>query len=307
MTNAVTKVELPLSVWPTAQTTARWQRTQAGRYLPGATAHPAKMLPALARHAISAYTHPGELVLDPMCGIGTTLVEAVHLGRHAVGVELEPHWADLATANLAHALAAAATAAPHRGVDALRGTATTTAQVVCGDARELLQLLPGELHGKVALVVTSPPYSHASYNHGHVRPRPGAGVEQWDNRYSTPDRPNPHNLGNTSHARLLAGVEQILAACRQVLRPGGLVVVTARPWRLHGELVDLPGQVEHAAERAGLIPFERNVALLCGLADDHLVSRHSFFQLDNARKARARGHPIHVVAHEDVLVFRNSQ
>jgi DNA modification methylase len=31
------------------------------------------------------------VVLDPMCGIGTTLVEAVHLGRHAIGVEYEPH------------------------------------------------------------------------------------------------------------------------------------------------------------------------------------------------------------------------
>jgi modification methylase len=58
---------LPLSVWPTAQQTSRAQR--AGRYLPASTAHPAKMLPALARHAIAAYTQPGDVVLDPMCGI----------------------------------------------------------------------------------------------------------------------------------------------------------------------------------------------------------------------------------------------
>jgi DNA modification methylase len=81
---------LPLSVWPTAQQPAATQR--AGRYLQASTAHPAKMLPAIARHAIQRYSKPGDLVLDPMCGIGTTLVEAVHLGRHAVGVELEPRW-----------------------------------------------------------------------------------------------------------------------------------------------------------------------------------------------------------------------
>jgi tRNA G10 N-methylase Trm11 len=275
---------LPVSVWATAQTPSRWQRQ--GRYLAASRAHPAKMLPAVARHAIEAYTRPGELVFDPMCGIGTSLVEAVHLGRHAAGIELEPRWAGLAEANLALAQASGAPG---------------TGQVVTGDARDLAHLLPGELHGRVALVLTSPPYSHASYNHGQVRTQPGAGVAKWDNRYSA----NRDNLGNTSHARLLQGVQEILAGCRQVLRPGGFVVLTARPWRSHGRLVDLPGQVARAAEHAGLVAFERNVALLAGLRDERLVGRASFFQLDNTRKSRAAGLPIHVVAHEDVLVFRS--
>ena len=67
-----------------------------GRYLPAATAHPGKMLPAIAATAITRYTQPGDLVADPMCGIGTTLIEAVHLGRDAIGVEYEPRWAALA-------------------------------------------------------------------------------------------------------------------------------------------------------------------------------------------------------------------
>lgn len=98
---------LPLSVWPVAQQQSQHQR--AGRYLPEAMAHPAKMLPALAGHAITAYTRPGEVVLDPMCGIGTTLVEAAHLARHAIGVEYEPRWAALARAGLAHAATQGAT------------------------------------------------------------------------------------------------------------------------------------------------------------------------------------------------------
>ena len=174
-------------------------------------------------------------------------------------------------------------------------------EVICGDARDLVHLLPGELHGQVALVLTSPPYTNAAYNHGQVRTRPGQGVEKWNRSYST----NPDNLGNTTPTRLLAGVEQILAGCARVLRRGGLVVLTTRPWRWHGALVDLPGQVAAAAERAGLVPLERNVALLAGLRDERLVGRASFFQIDNTRKARAAGLPIHVVAHEDLLVFRS--
>ena len=78
-------------MWATAQRDARTQRR--GRYLPASTAHPAKMLPAIAATAITRYTQPGDLVADPMCGIGTTLVEAVHLGRDGLGIEYEPRWA----------------------------------------------------------------------------------------------------------------------------------------------------------------------------------------------------------------------
>ena len=87
-----------LSVWPTAQRDARSQRR--GRYLPASTAHPAKMLPAIAATAITRYTQPGDLVADPMCGIGTTLAEALYLGRDALGVEFEGRWARIAAANI---------------------------------------------------------------------------------------------------------------------------------------------------------------------------------------------------------------
>ena len=92
---------VPLAVWPFAQTSAQYQRL--GRYLPGSTSHPGKMLPELAGRLVAEYCPPGGLVADPMCGIGTTLVEAAALGRRAVGVELEPRWAALARANLTRA------------------------------------------------------------------------------------------------------------------------------------------------------------------------------------------------------------
>jgi len=81
-------------------------------------------------------------------------------------------------------------------------------------------------------------------------------------------------------------------------------VVTARPWRHHGELVDLPAAVLAAGATAGLIPTARCVALLAGLRGSQLIPRPSFFQLDNIRKARARGEPWHLIVHEAVLIFR---
>jgi modification methylase len=275
---------LPLSVWATAQQDARTQRR--GRYLPASTAHPAKMLPAIAATAITRYTRPGDLVADPMCGIGTTVIEAIHLGRDAIGIEYEPRWAHIAAANI---------------TCARRNGATGEAEVIRGDARQLSALLPAGMAGRVALVVTSPPYGRSV--HGQVRAEQragGGGVQKYDNRYSD----DPANLASHGIDDLLAGFTQILTGCKELLRPGGTVVVTARPWRQRGELVDLPGAVLAAGASAGLIPAERCVALLAGLRGQRLIPRPSFFQLDNIRKARARGEPWHLIVHEDVLVFR---
>ena len=49
-----------------------------------------KFIPQIAARAISLLTQPGELVVDPYCGSGTTLLESVLLGRRAVGVDLNP-------------------------------------------------------------------------------------------------------------------------------------------------------------------------------------------------------------------------
>ena len=46
--------------------------------------------PAFARLSILAHTRPGDLVLDPFCGRGTALLEALLNGRRAVGCDINP-------------------------------------------------------------------------------------------------------------------------------------------------------------------------------------------------------------------------
>lgn len=48
--------------------------------------YPARFSPLVARAAIESFTLPGDTILDPFSGGGTSLVEALALGRHAVGV-----------------------------------------------------------------------------------------------------------------------------------------------------------------------------------------------------------------------------
>jgi hypothetical protein len=220
-----------------------------------------------------------------MCGIGTTLVEAVHQGRHTLGIEYEPRWAHLTAQNLHHAHTHGAPA---------------TGDVYCGDARHLTQLIPAPLHGTVDLVLTSPPYGPSV--HGQVRSTRETGhrgVTKKDYRYSH----DPANLAHTTTDQLLQAFTEILTQCRHMLRPGGTTVVTTRPWRQRGELIDLPSAVLAAGHAAGLTPTERCAALLAGIRNSRLIARPSFFQMKNVRDARRRGIPLALVQHEDVLVF----
>jgi len=254
----------PLSVWPTAQRDARAQRR--GRYLPESTPHPGKMLPAIAATAIARYTRPGDLVADPMCGIGTTLVEAVCLGRRGLGIEYEDRWAKVAAANVARAR--------QRG-------APGTAEVIRGDARELPALLPPDVPGTAALVVTSPPYGASVHGQVSAEQRRDAagGVRKYDNRYGD----DPANLASRRLDELLDGFTQILAGCAALLRPGGLAVITARPWRQHGVRRSLGEQSRHlvlliCCRRSGG-RFRVMVAQQCGFCPAELSAAACRVQL----------------------------
>jgi DNA modification methylase len=50
--------------------------------------YPARFSPAFVRAAIETFTAPGDTILDPYVGGGTSLVEALALGRHGVGIDI---------------------------------------------------------------------------------------------------------------------------------------------------------------------------------------------------------------------------
>ncbi len=59
-------------------------------------AHFATFPPALVEPCILAGSKPGDLVLDPFIGSGTTAMVARNLGRRAIGIDLNPEYLDLA-------------------------------------------------------------------------------------------------------------------------------------------------------------------------------------------------------------------
>jgi modification methylase len=269
-------------VWPCAQTTGHAQR--AGRYAPAASAHPAKMLPELARRIATEYAPTGGLVVDPMCGIGTTLVEASSLGRRSVGVELDVRWADLARRNLALALPA---------------DQASLGEVRIGDARRLPELLR-DLAGTIDLIATAPPLARtpATIHQHHRRHRGRLRRGDTDN-----DPFDPAALGNAHGAAYPHEMATIYAGCFEILRPGGLLVTVTRNPRRQGRVVDLTATTVTLAEQAGYQYLQHVIALLAAVRDSTLFARPSLWQLHHTRRAIARGEPASLLVYEDVLVF----
>ena len=63
---------------------------------PEKTMHPCQFPIELAERCVLALTDPGDLILDPFAGIGTSLVSAVAHDRHGVGIELRDEYAAIA-------------------------------------------------------------------------------------------------------------------------------------------------------------------------------------------------------------------
>ena len=66
------------------------------------TNHPAPFHIALARDHIATWSNPGDVVLDPFSGSGTTAKAAKELGRMFIGLEISPEYCEIAERRVAH-------------------------------------------------------------------------------------------------------------------------------------------------------------------------------------------------------------
>lgn len=63
--------------------------------------HPASFTEKLAEDHILTWTNPGDLVLDPMCGSGTTLKMAKKNGRRFIGIDISEEYCQLSRERVA--------------------------------------------------------------------------------------------------------------------------------------------------------------------------------------------------------------
>jgi len=70
--------------------TTLWSFPERGNWATHRPDYPGNFAPQVARNIIEMYSDPGEVVLDPMVGGGTTLIEAKLLGRNGIGCDINP-------------------------------------------------------------------------------------------------------------------------------------------------------------------------------------------------------------------------
>lgn len=71
----------------------RWEYT-------GNKIHPTQKPVSVLLPLVKTFSAPGDVVLDPFCGSGSSLVAAKTAGRHFIGIEIERAYADAATLRL---------------------------------------------------------------------------------------------------------------------------------------------------------------------------------------------------------------
>ena len=76
----------PNNAWSFTDTT----RIETNYLTHGYHRYPAKFIPNIVQKLINDYTKPGNLIVDPFGGCGTTLVEAKISGRKSIGIDINP-------------------------------------------------------------------------------------------------------------------------------------------------------------------------------------------------------------------------
>ncbi|MBN1148829.1 MAG: hypothetical protein JXA78_16325 [Anaerolineales bacterium] len=187
--------------------------------------HPAKFPETLAQEFIEFFSKRGQVVLDPMAGVGSALAAALRAGRHSYGVELNPAYADIARAVIAEQRAAL-------GEEA----ASLSALLISGDAARIAEHVAAHNIPPIDYVITSPPYWDM------LRAR-GASTQK--QRRSSPDldvfySDDPNDLGNIQEYDLfLERLASIYAALQPFLRPRAYLTIIVKNVKKGGVIYPL--------------------------------------------------------------------
>lgn len=238
-------------------------------YAEGSFHHPAKMHPELARWIIQEYTLVGDMILDPMAGIGTTLIEGAMMGRYTYGIELERRWAELIIES-SKMMATGIT--PVGNVKVVLGSAMATRSY---------NTLP-----ICKMVIMSPPYGLDLHGGGIAKKQRPGGLTPYEHNKSKTNLGN-HLLHTQDYQR---GMYRVYRNCHKYVENNCTMALVTKNFYYKGELKRLDLKTIQLAEEAGW-DFEKQIKFK--------LPYDSMWQKMYAKKYPDR----EIVKHEDILIF----
>jgi DNA modification methylase len=201
------------------ETTTVWSFPERGSWATHQGNYRGNWAPQIPRNLIMRYTQPGDLVMDPMVGSGTTLVECRLLGRNGIGIDVNYHALMLAFDRLNFEPSSLYEELPK-----------TSIRLFHGDARNLTAIQDET----VDLVATHPPYA------GIITYSKGMPVE-----------------GDLSQIRSLEGflsaIEQVARECYRVLKPNKHCAILIGDTRRHKHYIPIAYRVMERFLAVGFI------------------------------------------------------
>jgi DNA modification methylase len=253
------------------QTTTVWSFPVRGAWATHNNKYRGNFAPQLARNVIETYSEPGEVVLDPMAGGGTTLIEAKLLGRGFIGGDINPVAVKLCEQATAFEIDndsshSTACAAKLHTLHAKRYSLSAE-KIVRADARDLSFLSAGS----VDLILTHPPYLNI------IRYSDGIGGD----------------LSSVSSVKKFCGEMRIIAGeLLRVLKAGRYCAILMGDTRRGRHFVPLAYRVMDTFLDAGFI-----------LKEDIIKVQHNCSSTSRwVGKAKKAG--FYLIMHEHLFVFR---
>lgn len=170
----------------------------------------------LVERLIKMYSAEGDSIFDPFLGIGTTIIAAHGLNRHAIGIELNSKFSDIA----------------QRWLDDVSGLFTNDKhyKIINDDCRNMLKNLRKD---KIQLTITSPPY--ADFIRKSIEDRTTTHktsiITHENNSTVKPYSDYEHDFGNLPYKVFLKGIKSVLKDNLIVTKPGGYSCWVVKDYR----------------------------------------------------------------------------
>lgn len=201
--------------------------------------HPAPFSFQDVARLIRMFTKPGATVLDPFSGVGSTLKACALEGRHGIGFELYPHFAELAKRRLETELPAERPFPPQ--------------DLYEGDARILASKLEA---GSVDFIVTSPPYWGILNKKADHKVK----TERLANDLKTNYGDDARDLGNIgSYDEFIDELAETLNACARALKHKGYLALIVGDFRHKSRYYMFHADIARALEQRGYTLQAMNV------------------------------------------------